>query len=71
MRHDLVIKSGNKDKGESLFRLLFLLASRGTQRLIGLSIVMEVTVDDMVAFSHLTHRDMGNVTMMSGTLLTM
>jgi hypothetical protein len=32
---------------------------------------MEVTVDGMVALSHLTHRDMGNVTMMSGTLLTM
>ncbi len=32
---------------------------------------MEVTVDGMVAHSHLTHRDMGNVTMMPGASLTM
>lgn len=36
-----------------------------------LSIVMEVTVGGMAGLSHLTHRDMGNVTMMSGTSLTM
>ncbi|EGM71227.1 hypothetical protein [Shewanella sp. HN-41] len=38
---------------------------------VKIGIVATVTVGGMVAHSHLTHRDMGNVTMMSGTSLTM
>ncbi|MEL4340991.1 hypothetical protein AAEH92_09800 [Shewanella xiamenensis] len=34
---------------------------------IKIAIVATVTVGGMVTLSHLTHRDMGNATMMSGT----
>ncbi|MBP6517556.1 hypothetical protein [Shewanella sp.] len=44
---------------------------RYTRKLTKLSTDMEVTVGGMAALSHLTHRDMGNVTIMSGTSLTM
>ncbi|EGM70465.1 hypothetical protein SOHN41_01478 [Shewanella sp. HN-41] len=38
---------------------------------VKIATVTTVTVGGMAALSHLTHRDVGNVTMMSGTLLTM
>ena len=44
-----ILTRGLTHKRKSLFRLRSLLASRDTQRLIGLSIVMEVTVDGMDA----------------------
>ncbi|MEI8603032.1 hypothetical protein P4S55_21060 [Shewanella sp. PP-Sp27a-2] len=46
------------------------LAERTARGVVKIGLVAPVTVDGMVAHSHLTHRDMGNVTMMSGTLLT-
>ncbi|WP_198782780.1 hypothetical protein [Shewanella putrefaciens] len=47
------------------------LAKRTAIELVKIAIVAPVTVGGMAALPHLTHRDMGNVTMMSGTLLTM
>ncbi|WP_037423509.1 hypothetical protein [Shewanella xiamenensis] len=38
---------------------------------IKIAIVATVTVGGMAALSHLTHRDMGNATMVSGTSLAM
>ncbi|PZP38363.1 MAG: hypothetical protein DI594_00995 [Shewanella oneidensis] len=38
---------------------------------VKIAIVATVIVGDMTALSHLTHRDMGNATMMLGTSLAM
>ena len=38
---------------------------------VKIAIEAPVTVGDMAAHSHLTHRDMGNATMMLGTSLAM
>ncbi|WP_300480579.1 hypothetical protein [Shewanella sp.] len=55
----------------SCFGANIFLAKRTAEVLVRIGIVATVTVGDMAALSHLTHRDMGNVTMMSGTSLTM
>jgi hypothetical protein len=52
--------------GQKLFR-----ANLCINDLAKIGLVTTVTVGDMAALSHLTHRDMGNVTMMSGKSLTM
>ncbi|ABM24682.1 hypothetical protein SPWS13_0250 [Shewanella putrefaciens] len=52
--------------GAKLFR-----ADLCINNLVKIGFVTTVTVGDMTALSHLTHRDMGNVTMMSGTSLIM
>ncbi len=52
--------------GQKLFR-----ADLCINNLVKIGFVTTVTVGDMIALSHLTHRDMGNVTMMSGTSLIM
>ncbi|ABM25660.1 conserved hypothetical protein [Shewanella sp. W3-18-1] len=55
----------------SCFGAIAFLAKRTAIGLVKIGIVASVTVGDMAALSHLTQGDMGNVTMMSGTLLTM
>ena len=43
------------------------LAERTFRGIVKIGIVATVAVGGMAALSHLTHRDMGNATMMSGT----
>jgi hypothetical protein len=43
------------------------LVTKGTLKLTKLSTLVEVAFGGMAALSYLTHRDMGNVTIMSGT----
>ncbi|MFB2639012.1 hypothetical protein ACE02P_13380 [Shewanella bicestrii] len=47
------------------------LAERTAKGLVKIGIVAPVAVGGIVALSHLTHRDMGNATMMLGTSLAM
>ncbi|WP_275956801.1 hypothetical protein [Shewanella sp. NKUCC05_KAH] len=41
--------------------------TKSTQELTKLSTLVEVAVGGMAAHSYLTHRNMGNITIMSGT----